>query len=299
MIFKRKHQRKSIPELKINHKNIKEKIKSLFSAIYLTSLSVILGVVFAVLVYNTQNLYKNHHQISPHLLFPLISGIMIINTWLSYAWFFFVFAWPPTFFDKVLPFLLGVSLIIPTFFFETPYYFLFFQGIFCFIGVLGFKNSYNHLYPERFSKNNHGRFGCCLLKHTFKEISMYLTAKAGIIFITSAIFLFIFSTFLSDSLLCLVSNIIILITITWIGVLNYMFIRGSINFWQLFLIHYGFGDEILLSISKKLKRFSEERIREFKKNKIECKNCELTKRFKRERNKRKKEILEKIKKRLP
>lgn len=256
----------------INKDEVSNKIKDLYSGVYLTILSVILGGVLGLLSlkgYEHYNkLFASGKEIKEveikkeeinkkeiilkkivKFIYPLISFFMVTNTWLAYSWFFFLFVWPPTLIDRVLPLLLGLTLSFPIFAFNNEILFFSFQTLFCLVAVLGFSHSYSNLAKARYDVKNYREKICCLVKYSYKNVCIE-NAFLGIILFGALSLILIILSFFENNIKYFFSYILIITTYLIFFILNFRYIFGTVNFWNLLQFYLDFREELCPKFGK-------------------------------------------------
>ncbi len=132
---------------KLDREEFKKRIGNNFPGIYLTIISVIQGVALGLLV---QSLFKGGIIVISRIPYALISFGTIIAVFWEYIWFVGIYRWSPRISDIITPLFLGVSEIIPLFFFDNPRYWWFFNFVLCFVGSIAFLNTLIHCRNDKF-----------------------------------------------------------------------------------------------------------------------------------------------------
>lgn len=135
--------------LRITRERFVEGIRTGFPASYLTVLSIIQGVAFGVLIFNGANALKNGVAVSEPV-FILISFGTLVIVWYEYSWLVRIFAWQPTVADAAIPFVLGASEALLTFFFESPFRWTLATITFVVAGAFAYWNTLHHTTAEAF-----------------------------------------------------------------------------------------------------------------------------------------------------
>lgn len=128
-----------------NASNIKENkpINSAnFPAIYLTTISIIQGVAFAILIYNTfgyvNSLGGNCVRFLPYTFMSFIAIILVTFENMRTIDFF---KWPFNLRDVIIPFVVGFSEITPMFYLNVPKNYWIWSAIFLCSAAWSFNNS--------------------------------------------------------------------------------------------------------------------------------------------------------------
>lgn len=136
----------------INRKRLEEAIISGFPASYLTSLSIIQGVVFGALIFYAKDAVGQPVQFSIVLL-GIISFCNLIIVWSEYSWFTRQYLFLPLFIDAAMPFMIGAAEVIPMFFFESISDWAFAATALPLTGTLAWGNTLYHTTSNMFEHN--------------------------------------------------------------------------------------------------------------------------------------------------
>jgi len=140
---------------RITRERFIEGIRSGFPASYLTVLSIVQGVALSALIFNAADAFKDGITISAPFLM-LISFGNLIMVWYEYSWLVRIYTWEPGFIDAMIPFMLGVLEIVPTFFFERPFEWTIATICFILSGACGAWNTRRHTTAETFDDYKSG-----------------------------------------------------------------------------------------------------------------------------------------------
>lgn len=128
--------------------NSKERIKNNYTSMYFTMLSIIQGVTFGLLAYNTFNVINRPCNATPLLLilpYVSISWLTIVIIFYEYSWSLSLLYAPPNFREALNPFLLATLQILPMYYLDKPrYYWLLFSLLSCF-GIIAYSNTIYNL----------------------------------------------------------------------------------------------------------------------------------------------------------
>ncbi|MCE5249403.1 hypothetical protein LLG96_04200 [bacterium] len=118
-----------------------ERIKTSFSSVYLTLISVIQAGVLGYFIFL---LDKQIGNIVFKDIIPLITTfIMIVTTWNEYMMGSTVLRWIPSLKDSFIPFLLGISeLFVIRSVFSPAFFWFYSLGVFCLFGYIAFLNMF-------------------------------------------------------------------------------------------------------------------------------------------------------------
>ena len=119
---------------------------------FLTMISIIQGVAFYFLINNAIPLFTSG-QLRTHrefLLYPLISFASIITIFFLYSWFVSITYRPPELREATIPFVVGLTQIIPMHFFADPKHWFAFFALFLLASIVALHNTVRGLHPQDF-----------------------------------------------------------------------------------------------------------------------------------------------------
>lgn len=134
-----------------------KRITGSFPSVYLTIISIIQGVALGILASNSFGYVKRVGPL-PHdwplvLIYTVFSLLLIILVSFEYTWFIGVFQWSPTFWDALVPIVLGFTEVGPMFFLDRPRVWWLLTAFFCLAGAGGYLNSLLNCKEEMFGGN--------------------------------------------------------------------------------------------------------------------------------------------------
>lgn len=135
-----------------------ERITNGFPAGYLTSLSIIQGVVFGVLILNAvpavgQQLKFGTLTTLSTVLLVVIPFCNLIIVWSEYSWFTRHYIFLPTFVDAAMPFMIGAAQVMPMFFFDSIEWYPFAAIVLPVTGIFAWGNTLYHTTDNMFEHN--------------------------------------------------------------------------------------------------------------------------------------------------
>lgn len=144
---------------------------------FLTLISIIQGVTLSFLVQNTDTMLSDpESKTSPHfLVFPAFSLLIIVSVFFLYSYFVNIDWRPPSIWEALIPFAIGVTQIIPTFYFNDPQIWYFAMAGMFVASTIGLANTYFGTKSEE--------FGSCLPRSyrlTRKETLLNIGITAGL-----------------------------------------------------------------------------------------------------------------------
>lgn len=123
--------------------SIDEQIKTQFSTVYLTLISIIQACVLQYLIFTIDEHWLGIDLIK--ILVIITTFLMIISTWNEYVMGSIVFRWIPSLKDAFIPFILGISeWVVIRNIFLSIYLWFYSLALFCFIGWLAFSNMFKN-----------------------------------------------------------------------------------------------------------------------------------------------------------
>ena len=141
----------------LNSDRFKKRVQDHFSTAYLTLISIIQGVAFGFCAQMVWSQYftANQKVCWSYLIYPGFSMLGIMIVFFSYNWFVSIVFSPPNLRETVIPFLLGISEVLPMYFFNEPEKWWLFFAIFCTVGGIAYLNTlrslWRHIYTDRFA----------------------------------------------------------------------------------------------------------------------------------------------------
>ena len=141
--------------MRFRHKSIHktspyQKLLDLHHDYYLTLISVIQGIVFAIFIFDVRETWSNLHSLSVGLNLATMVVVMIL-AWKEYIIGTTSFSWIPRLPDTILPFLLGVAQCYGCYQVQNTHRFLLALSITGFISFLAYINMYYN--ASRFEMN--------------------------------------------------------------------------------------------------------------------------------------------------
>ncbi len=134
-----------------------DRVITSFPSVYLTLISVIQGVVLALLLTKTFEYVKETDlgvhwgQFLPYSLLSLVTMVLVTY---EYTWFVAIYRWSPRVLDVTIPFMLGVLEGVPLFYFIEPPIWWSFQIVLCAGGAAAFIHTLANTKGPIFGKND-------------------------------------------------------------------------------------------------------------------------------------------------
>ena len=87
--------------------------------------------------------------------YTVTSFLMLVLVSFGYTWYIGIYRWPPTSWDILIPFALGLAEILPLFYLGISYAWWWLTSVLCFIGACAFYHTlwYCRKCPDMFGKN--------------------------------------------------------------------------------------------------------------------------------------------------
>jgi len=141
---------------RLDQEEFRHRMQSSFPAVYLTIISIIQGVAMGILVYNTFEYIKDPKITGCYVRFLPYSAmcfIFLIVVTREYTWLVGTLKWSPKVLDTIIPFVLGLSEIIPVFYLTSPHIWWLLVAILCFVGSAAFSNTLWNCKKSMFGEN--------------------------------------------------------------------------------------------------------------------------------------------------
>src|ERR1035438_2240322 len=119
---------------------------------FLTMISIIQGVAFYFLINNAFPLFDSGElkQQREFLIYPFLSLLSIITVFFLYSWFVSVTYRPPDLREASIPFLVGLTQILPMFCFTQPKHWFGFFVLFLMVSIIALHNTIRGLHKRDF-----------------------------------------------------------------------------------------------------------------------------------------------------
>jgi hypothetical protein len=124
--------------------SFRERVQQNFVQSCMTMMSIIQGLSFSFLMVNAMQNFGpgDGARLRPSfLIYPAISFFIMVLVLFFYSWFISITYRPPSIRETLVPFLLGLLQVIPTYYFDVPSSWFFLNGWLMVMGGLGFFNT--------------------------------------------------------------------------------------------------------------------------------------------------------------
>ena len=136
----------------LSEEQFRTRVQNNSAQTFLTMISIIQGVAFYFLINNAFPLFysgalKLHREF---LIYPALSFVSIITVFFLYSWFVSITYRPPDLREAAIPFLVGLTQILPMHCFAQPKHWFAFMSLFFLASIIALHNTLRGLHKRDF-----------------------------------------------------------------------------------------------------------------------------------------------------
>jgi hypothetical protein len=136
----------------LSEEQFRTRVQNNSAQTFLTMISIIQGVAFYFLINNAFPLFysgalKLHREL---LIYPVMSFATIITVFFLYSWFVSITYRPPDVREAAIPFLVGLTQILPMHCFSEPKHWFGFFALFLVASIIALQNTLRGLHKRDF-----------------------------------------------------------------------------------------------------------------------------------------------------
>lgn len=165
--------------MKLNKEIFEKRVIEAFPPVYQTTVSVVQGVAFGILIFNTFKFLEIYGiQILPY---SLISFLIFVTISYEYIYFLSIFRWSIKIFDIIIPFVIGICEVTPMYLIDNNNKWWLFTGVLCLLGALAYLNSIRNCESDMFEDRYHELY--VKLKNDLWRCTIYSILSAIVCFV--------------------------------------------------------------------------------------------------------------------